>query len=75
MSHRKTICLFLLVLMIVLPMTTEAARKAEGKKDEKCLDRIRISRHDNPWQDMTESSWQEEANQNIAAVEINKGTY
>lgn len=75
MSHCKTICLFLLVLMIALPMTTEAARKAEGEKDEKCLDRIRISRHDNPWQDMTASTWQEEANQNIAAVEISKGTY
>jgi hypothetical protein len=75
MSHRKTICLFLLVLMIALPMTTEAARKAEDKNDENCLDRIKISRNDDPWQDMPESSWQEEAKRNIAAVEINKGTY
>jgi hypothetical protein len=64
-----------MVLMIALPMTTEAARQAEDKKDEKCLDSIRISRHDNPWRDMIKSSWQEEAAENIAAVEINKGTY
>jgi len=64
-----------MVLMIALSVTTAAARQAEGKKDEKCLDRISISRHDNPWRDMTKSSWQEEANENIAAVEINQGTY
>lgn len=75
MSHLKTICLLLLVLMIVSPMATEAASNADGNKDEKCLDRIRISRHDNPWQDMIASSWQEESKQNIAAVEISKGTY
>ena len=75
MSHHKTIGLFLLVLMIALSMTTEAASNAEGKKDVQCLDRIKISRHDNPWWDLPERSWQEEANIKIAAVEINKGTY
>jgi len=75
MSHRKNIYLFLMVLMIALPMTTEAARNAEGKKDEKCLYGIKISRHDNPWGEMPEKSWKEEANIKIAAVEISKGTY
>ena len=75
MSHYKTISLFLLVLMIALPMTIEAAVSTEGKKDGQCLDRLKISRHDNPWWDLPERTWQEEANIKVAAVEINKGTY
>jgi hypothetical protein len=64
-----------MILMIILPMTTGAAGNAEGKKGEKCLYVIKISRHDNPWEDMPERSWKEEANIKIASVEIKKGKY
>jgi hypothetical protein len=62
------------MMIITFPMATEGAGKTDVRNDIKCIDSIKISRDDNPWKGMTQSSRQEEMNKYIQAIEINKET-
>lgn len=73
-KHRRSICLFLMVMIFAFPVATEGSGKADSRNEIHCIERIKISRDDNPWRGMTQSSRQEEMNKNIQAVEINKET-
>jgi len=62
------------MMIIAFPMATEGAGKTDVRNDIKCIDRIKISRDDNPWKGMTQTSRQEEMNKNIPAAQIDKET-
>ena len=69
-----SVCLIFLVLVFAFPMAAESSRTTVVKNDIKCIDRIKISRDDNPWKGMTQSSRQEEMNKHIPAAEITEET-
>lgn len=69
-----SVCLIFLVLVFAFPVAAESSRTTVVKNDIKCIDRIKISRDDNPWKGMTQSSRQEEMNKHIPAAEITEET-